>query len=149
MAGGRQFFEQNFLQLWNTFHTRWVNIQAQIPSNMCQKVVVNYIKRTNAATLVSVSHVLSTFKLCNKKKRNKLVITTLQQDYWPIVNFIHKWKDIQLKVDSERQIFSRSFSWQFYLRFRVIARILLRGNQRRNTFCILFWCLAWGSSPGF
>ena len=32
---------------------------------------------------------------------------------------------------------------------RVFARNLLRGNRRRNTFCILFWCLAWDSNPGF
>ena len=32
---------------------------------------------------------------------------------------------------------------------RVFARNLLRGNHRRNTFRILFRCLAWGSNPGF
>ena len=32
---------------------------------------------------------------------------------------------------------------------RVLGRNLLTGNRRRNTFCILLWCLAWGSKPGF
>ena len=32
---------------------------------------------------------------------------------------------------------------------KVFARNLLRGNHRRNTFCILFWYLTWGSNPGF
>ena len=32
---------------------------------------------------------------------------------------------------------------------RVFARHPLRGNRRRNIFCILFWCLAWDSNPGF
>ena len=32
---------------------------------------------------------------------------------------------------------------------RAFASNLLRGNRRRNTFCTLFWCLAWGSNPGF
>ena len=32
---------------------------------------------------------------------------------------------------------------------RVFARILLRGNHRRNTFRISFWCLAWDANPGF
>ena len=32
---------------------------------------------------------------------------------------------------------------------RVFARNLLRGNCRKNTFCILFWCLTWSSNPGF
>ena len=31
---------------------------------------------------------------------------------------------------------------------RVFARNLLRGNRRKINFCILFWCLAWGSNPG-
>ena len=51
-------------------------------------------------------------------------------------------------VVSERLIFWETFSWQVYL-FRVFVRNLLRGNHRKNTFCILFWCLAWGSNPGF
>ena len=45
--------------------------------------------------------------------------------------------------------FLRNFSWQFYFTLRVFARNLLRGNRRRNTFCIPFRCLAWDSNPGF
>ena len=30
------------------------------------------------------------------------------------INFIHKWWDLQFKVDSERQIFLKNFSWQFF-----------------------------------
>ena len=44
--------------------------------------------------------------------------------------------------------FLRNFSWQFLFTLRVFARNLLRGNRRRNTFRISFWCLAWGSNPG-
>ena len=32
---------------------------------------------------------------------------------------------------------------------RVFARNLLRGNRRKNTFRISFWCLAWDSNFGF
>ena len=45
--------------------------------------------------------------------------------------------------------FLRNFSWQFLFTHRVFARNLVRGNRRRNTFRILFWCLAWASNPGF
>ena len=45
--------------------------------------------------------------------------------------------------------FLRNFSWQFLFTLRVFARNLLRGNRQRNIFRILFWCLAWGSNPGF
>ena len=31
------------------------------------------------------------------------------------VNFIHKWRELQFKVDSERQIYLKNFSWQLYL----------------------------------
>ena len=34
--------------------------------------------------------------------------------YVVCVNFIHKWRDLQFKVDSKRQIWE-TFSWQFYL----------------------------------
>ena len=80
------------------------------------------------------------------------------------VNFIQECWDLQFKVSSEGQIFWELFSWQFYLlsgtyslkstpndRFfeklfmavliktlRVFARNLLRGNRRKNTFCIWF-----------
>ena len=43
----------------------------------------------------------------------------------------------------------RNFSRQFYSLSRVFARNLLRGNHRRNTFRISFWCLAWDLNPGF
>ena len=48
----------------------------------------------------------------------------------------------------ERQIFEKLFM-AILFNLRVFGRNLLRGNHRRNTFCILFWCLAWGSNPGF
>ena len=65
------------------------------------------------------------------------------------VNFIHKWLDLQFKANSERQTFWETFHGNFYFILRVFGRNLLRGNRRRNTFRILFWCLALGSNPGF
>ena len=86
-----------------------------------------------------------------------MVITTLQSGLLTcfltpfvlcVLNFIHKWRDLQLKVDSEVQIFWET-SCQFLFTLRVFARNLLRWNLRRNAYSILFWCLAWGSNPGF
>ena len=37
----------------------------------------------------------------------------ISQDYWPCLIFIHKWQDLQFKVDSEWQVFLRNYSWQF------------------------------------
>ena len=41
------------------------------------------------------------------------------------------------------------FEKLFLFTLRVFARNLLRGNLRIKTFRTLFWCLAWGSNPGF
>ena len=60
------------------------------------------------------------------------------------VNFIHKWRGLQFKVDSERQIFEKLFMAILFT-LRDFAKNLLRGNRRRNTFR----CLAWDSNPGF
>ena len=65
--------------------------------------------------------------------------------YVVCVNFIHKWRDLQFKVDFKRQIFWETFRDNFIFTFRVFARNLLRGNRRRNIMRILFW---WGSNPG-
>ena len=79
------------------------------------------------------------------------------QDYWPSFShhlrcvcqfFIHKWRDLQLKVDSERQVFWETFHCNFTYS-QSFARNLLRRNRRRNIFRISFWCLAWDSNPGF
>ena len=69
--------------------------------------------------------------------------------YVVCVNFINKCRDLQFKVDFERQIFWETFHGNFLFTLRAFARNLLRRNRRRNTFRILFWCLAWGSKPGF
>ena len=67
--------------------------------------------------------------------------------YVVCANFIHKWRDLQFTGTTTRNY--RNFSWQFLLALRVFARNLLRGNRRRNTFRISFWCLAWDSNPDF
>ena len=46
--------------------------------------------------------------------------------------------------------FLRNFSWQFYYRSEFLPEICWEEeNRRRNTFRILFWCLAWDSNPAF
>ena len=57
--------------------------------------------------------------------------------YVVYVNFIYKWRDLQFKVESERQIFEKVFMAILFT-LRVFARNLLKGNRRRNIFRILF-----------
>ena len=51
--------------------------------------------------------------------------------YVVCVNFIHKWRDLQFKVDSERQILEKLIMTILFT-FRVFARNLLRGKRRRT-----------------
>ena len=53
-----------------------------------------------------------------------------------------------LKTTSYDRFFKKLFMAILFT-LRVLARNLLRANRRRNTFCILLWCLAWGANPGF
>ena len=68
--------------------------------------------------------------------------------YVVCVNFIYKRWELQFKVDFERQIFEKRFIAILFT-LLVFARSLLRGNGRRNTFCILFWYLAWATNDCF
>ena len=43
--------------------------------------------------------------------------------YVVCVNRINEWRDLEFKVDSERQIFLRNFSWQFYLLIEFLPEI--------------------------
>ena len=68
--------------------------------------------------------------------------------YVVCVNFIHKRRNLQFKVDSQRQIFWETFYGNF-IYSQSFCQNLLRGNSRRNTVRILFRCLAFGTNPGF
>ena len=66
--------------------------------------------------------------------------------YVVCVNFIHEWRDLQFKVNSERQLSTATFFIYSQSFCQISAE---RGNRRRNNFYILFWCLALGTNPGF
>ena len=59
------------------------------------------------------------------------------------VNVIHEWRDLQPKVDSDRQIFEKLFMAICLYTIRVSAR-----NLRINIFYISFWCLTYGLNRG-
>ena len=58
---------------------------------------------------------------CNPSVR--IIVMVSYATYVLCVNFIHKWRDLQFKVDSKRHIFLRNFSWQFYLFSEVLPEI--------------------------
>ena len=61
--------------------------------------------------------------------------------YVVCINLKDKWRALQFKVDSERQIFSGSFHGNFiYLLSVFLPEFCWEQNRQRNTFCIFFWC---------
>ena len=68
-----------------------------------------------------------------------------------VLIFIHKWRDLQFNVDSEGQIFFlRNFSRQFYFYAQsFLPEICWEEIAEEILFVFCFWCLAWGSNPGF
>ena len=61
--------------------------------------------------------------------------------YVVCVNFIYKWRNLQFKVDSERQTFLRNFSWQFYLLSEFVPEICWEEIVEviRFVFCFDVW----------
>ena len=64
--------------------------------------------------------------------------------YVVCVNFIHKRRDLQFKVDSERQIFWETFHGNFIYS---PARNLLRGNRRKKYFSYFVLMSGLGLEP--
>ena len=66
------------------------------------------------------------------------------------VHFIHEWWDLQLKVDSKREIFWETFHGNLMFKHRVFAINLPRRSQRQNIFFFIFsfWCLTWSLKRG-
>ena len=80
-------------------------------------------------------------------------LQSFSQDYWlsfahhlccVCANFIPEWRDLQFKVDSERQIFLRNFSWQFYSHSEFI---LLRGKLPNKYFLYFVLMSGLGLEP--
>ena len=53
------------------------------------------------------------------------------------VNFMHKWQDLQFKVDSERLVFWEAFPWQFLLYSQSYCQKIL------YVFCFDVWPGIW------
>ena len=61
------------------------------------------------------THYLHTYIIGHYNPSVRIIDLVSHITYVVCVNFIHKWWDLQFKFDSERQIFLRNFSWQYYL----------------------------------
>ena len=59
------------------------------------------------------------------------------------------WRELQCKKSTPNDRFFEKLFMAILFYSQSFARNLLRANRWRNTFCILFWCLAWRSNPAF
>ena len=95
---------------------------------------------------LKVQYIYTKFVITNPSVRTIDLVS--YTTYVVCINFILKWRGLQFKVNSERQISEKLFMAILFT-LRVFERNLLTGNRRRNTFRISFWCPAWDSNPGF
>ena len=79
----------------------------------------------------------------------RIINSVFRTTYVVCINFIHKWQDKQFKVDSERQIFVRNFSLQFYLLSEFLPEICLEEIAEEILFVFCFNVWPWGSNPSF
>ena len=83
----------------------------------CSKSKEIYFKHSNLFyNIVILAHYsYITYIIGRYNPSVRIIDLVSHTTYVVCVNFIHKWRDQQFNVDSERQIFLRNFSWQFYL----------------------------------
>ena len=69
--------------------------------------------------------------------------------YVVCVNFIQYRRDLQFKVDSERQTFWETFYGSFNLLSGFLLEICWEQIAEEILFVCRFWCLAWDLNAGF
>ena len=67
----------------------------------------------------------------------RIIDLASQTTYVACVNFLHKLREIQFKVDSKRQIL-RDFSWQFYLLSEFLPQICRKEIAEKILFVFCF-----------
>ena len=143
---------------------------------LCEPTLFKYVYMSNnfftliwAPFLVKLFHKAENLVLCDKIKskwQSKLWVllnTYIVSHYKPSVRVIElvshttyvvfflilyvKWRDLQFKVDSERQIFWETFHCNFYLLSEFLPVICWEEIVAEIFFVFCFD--VWGSNPGF
>ena len=70
---------------------------------------------------------LHTYIIAHYNTSVRIINLVSQTTYIVCVNFIRKWRYLQFKIDSERQIFEKLFMVILFI-LRVFTKMLLRGN---------------------
>ena len=130
----KQVFSCSFVLKW---HKKTKRNMIKLTRCMKNKSTVLHVEKERAKCVHNGLYI-SLIKYTYNFGRYNPSVRIIDTIYVACVNFIHKWRDLQFKVNFERQIFLRNFSWQFLFTLRVFARNLLRGNRQRNTFRISF-----------
>ena len=129
---------------------KWESNNCTLRISKCVRCI--FFKTRNQKKISKSSFVLKpfffykvTYTIGHQNPSVRIIDLVFHTTYVVCVNFIHKRL---FKVNSEPQNFWEAFHAILFI-LRVFAKILLRGNRRRNIFCILFSYQAWGSNPGF
>ena len=69
--------------------------------------------------------------------------------YVVCANFIHKWRDLQFKVDSERQIFWETFHGNIIYSQSFCQKSAKRKSRKKYFSYFVLMSGAWDSNPGF
>ena len=96
-----------------------------------------------------INHYIHTYIIGHYNPSVRIMDLVSPTTYVACVNFIHHWRDLQFKVDSERQIFWETSHGSFYLLSKFLPEICWEEIAKEILFVFRFWCLAWDSNPGF
>ena len=96
------------------------------------------VKIPNGGIWNSICRGLEMIGLFHYNPSVRIIDLVSHNTYVVCVNFIHKWRDLQFKVDFENTDFLRKLFMAILFTLRVFARNLLKGNRRRNIYFLYF-----------
>ena len=105
--------------------------------------VVQYVKRF---VVLNHFYTIHTYIIDHYNPSIRIIDLVFHTTY---VNFIHKWWDLQFKVDSEGQICLRNFSWQFYLLSECLPEICWEEITEKIHFVFCFNVWPWTRTLAF
>ena len=121
------------------------------PKNVRHKYIIGHYSY-HSVRIIDIVPVLVQVRYCWQFATyiHNWSLQSFRQDYWP--SFSHHLCCVlilyisdgtySLKSIPNDKFFEKLFMAILFT-LKVFATNLLRVNRRRNTFCILFWCLAW------
>ena len=123
--------------------------------NLCNKLL-QYFSFINLFISICATYCCNIFNLLHTYIYN-WPLQPFSQDYSlashinhvVCVNFICEWRDLQFNIDSWRQIFWETFSWQVYFLSEFLPETCWEEVAEEIFSYFIFWWLTWDTNPGF